>query len=149
MIQDHLRYEPDTGLFYWTQPRNGRVLDRPVGSSRDGYTYINYDYNTYAAHRVAHLLMTGEWPAAGLVTDHINRDKSDNRWSNLRWVTQKDNTHNRTRSRRNKSGHTGIGWTKGAWVVQIGLRGTTHYVGRFKTLSEALKARKQAEETLW
>lgn len=31
-----------------------------------------------------------------MVVDHINRDKTDDRISNLRWVTQKENCSNKT-----------------------------------------------------
>lgn len=42
-----------------------------------------------------HHMVLGK-PEKGLVTDHINRDKLDNRKSNLRFVTQRENLLNST-----------------------------------------------------
>lgn len=61
--------------------------------------------------------------AEGLVCDHINRCKFDNRYDNLRVVTYKQNGRNKTRRTDNQSGHTGIYETvsngKRYYVVQI------------------------------
>ena len=45
---------------------------------------------------------------AGLVVDHINRCAYDNRFSNLRVVTQQQNLRNRAMQSNNTSGYTGI-----------------------------------------
>jgi hypothetical protein len=45
----------------------------------------------YLAHRLAWVYMTGEQPD---VIDHINRERDDNRFSNLRNGTFKDNSTN-------------------------------------------------------
>jgi hypothetical protein len=51
------------------------------------------------------LLMT---PPKGLVVDHINRKTWDNRCSNLRIVTQRINTQNKSIYSSNRSGVTGV-----------------------------------------
>lgn len=45
---------------------------------------------------------------AGLMADHINRHKYDNRFENLRVVTPKQNGRNKTKRTDNQSGHSGI-----------------------------------------
>lgn len=81
-----------------------------------------------------------------LVTDHINRNKLDNRRQNLRSVTQKKNSRNRGVSVNNTSGHTGVIWNKGRWVACIKANYKKIHLGRYKTIEEAISARKEAEE---
>lgn len=69
---------------------DNRELDEHNWSlSGDGYpmTYIGGRFV-----KLHHLVM-GK-PKKGLVTDHINRDKLDNRKENLRFVTQRENLLN-------------------------------------------------------
>lgn len=85
----------------------------------------------------------------GLETDHINRDKLDNRKCNLRSCTSSENNFNGKVRRDNKSGYKGVHWDKNRrmWLVYIG-KGINGYIGRFKTLNEAVRARKSAEKKL-
>lgn len=83
---------------------------------------------------------------AGSVTDHINRDKLDNRRSNLRSVGVIDNSRNRGLSKLNTSGFRGVSWTKtNKWEVYIWLRNKKIHIGRFSDINKAIKARKEAE----
>ena len=71
--------------------------------------------------------------------DHINRDKSDNRLENLRWVTHSENNQNKGIIKTNKSGHRGICYDnirKGYRYQKI-LDGK-HTQKYFKTLTDAL-----------
>lgn len=52
--------------------------------------------------------------------DHINRDKSDNRVENLRWVTQSENQYNTDRNRLIE--YNGEVKPLGKWAEQFGLR---------------------------
>lgn len=81
----------------------------------------------------------------GMHTDHLNRNKLDNRKKNLRVCTHAQNMLNRSPTSRNKSGYSGIYWykTKNRWQVTIGKK----YLGLFKTLEEAINKRKQYEIT--
>lgn len=83
-------------------------------------------------------------PAEGLVVDHINGDKLDNRRSNLRAVTQNLNCQNRTNLQNNNtSGVTGVGyWKTGSlWVARVTRNGKTKLLGYFKTKKEAVASR--------
>lgn len=88
-------------------------------------------------------------PADGLVVDHINRDKSDNRRSNLRIITQAQNTFNKGIQSNNKSGYRCIHWdaSRIRWVVQVKILGKNTHVGRFKQLKDAICARDNFEAT--
>src|SRR3990167_164487 len=52
----------------------------------------------------------------GFHTDHINRDKLDNRKENLRTTTCSQNILNSKLSKKNTSGHKGVEWYKNRWV---------------------------------
>lgn len=86
-------------------------------------------------------------PPEGLVTDHINRNRLDNRRSNLRFVPQRVNCENRTLQPNNTSGHTGVTWvdSKQKWKAQIHQAGKCYFLGYYSSLEDAILARKKAE----
>jgi len=55
--------------------------------------------------------------------DHINRNRSDNRLFNLRWVTYKENSQNCSKSKNNKSGYTHIHIYKNYFTIEINKNG--------------------------
>ena len=93
-----------------------------------------------------HKLIT---PHFKLTVDHINGNPLDNRSSNLRDVTQLENCRNKSLSKSNKSGHTGVYERRGVkgstWNAQIEPDGRAINLGTFKTLAKAIAARKAAE----
>jgi hypothetical protein len=103
-LKQLLHYDPDTGEFTWkVNSGNGTFFGNKAGSPvAAGYIYIQIQGKKYRAHRLAFLYMTGKWPKRQV--DHINRVRDDNRWSNLRDVTQQLNNFN--------TGGKGYGWHK-------------------------------------
>lgn len=78
----------------------------------------------------------------GLMPDHINRDKLDNRRVNLRLVTKSENNRNKGPQANNTSGVLGVTrHSNGSWVAQASLNGRNYYISSHKTLKEALAAR--------
>lgn len=69
----------------------------------------------------------------GLHVDHINRDKLDNRKSNLRVVTLEQNAQNRPSNRGSTSQHRGVSWAtdRSKWRANASLGGR----GRSKSFS--------------
>jgi hypothetical protein len=57
-----------------------------------GYCRIGIDGCLYRSSRLAVLYMTGEWPKAEI--DHVNCNKADDRWENLREATHAQNQRN-------------------------------------------------------
>lgn len=130
-------YDSETGVISWIAgARKGREAGK---HRRDGYIQISCCRRLYLAHRVAFLLMQGEWPP-GLI-DHINGIESDNRWVNLRSATAKKNNQNLRRpSRKNKSGFLGVCSMKGKWRATLTLAGKQIWLGLFDTPQEAYEA---------
>lgn len=78
-----------------------------------------------------------------LQVDHKNRDKTDNRASNLRAVTPRVNAHNKYTG---TSGLRGVSYNKARnkWVASIHILGKTRYLGIFPTAAAAEFAYKTA-----
>lgn len=145
-LKAQLDYNPGTGVF--TRRINSgtaRAGDIAGCVRPDGYIYISVDGRQYLAHRLAWVYVHGEWPDAH--TDHINRDRTDNRIANLRPATCSENILNSSLSKRNSSGHKGVYWSKARqkWVAQICIGRTVKNLGGFSSLHHAIAARKAAE----
>lgn len=82
-----VKYDPDTGHFFSLTDAELRILRH-----NRGYVVVSLCGVQFLAHRLAWLLMTREWPPEH--TDHINRDRSDNRWVNLRLASISQNNAN-------------------------------------------------------
>jgi hypothetical protein len=145
-----LAYDPDTGKFTWLKPPVGahRVSASSIAGCirRDGYRVIGLHGRDYKAHRLAFLLVTGAWPVGQV--DHINGDKADNRWSNLRDVRPSVNRQNLRRATAgSKTGLLGATPDCGRYRAQIELNGRAQYLGLFDTAEAAhaayLKAKRQ------
>ncbi|MCK9461451.1 MAG: HNH endonuclease [Proteobacteria bacterium] len=108
----------------------------------DRYAYytrkVNGKKKSVRMHRLIAEKMVGAIPE-GMVTDHINGDKLDNRRENLRVVTYSANSRNRREECTKSYAPAGIYWDKfrKRWKVQTSICGKTFNVGRYDTLEEA------------
>ena len=146
-LKECLQYDSDTGVFTWlVNPcRNLRVGSVAGTVRHDGYVVIMIDRKLYLAHRLSWLYVHGTLPPDML--DHVNRDPTDNRLSNLRLATRSENAQNQSMRSDNTSGHVGVRWHKRnqKWMAHIGLKQKHIHLGSFTDLSEAIAARKAAE----
>lgn len=80
-------------------------------------------------------------------TDHINRDRADNRRSNLRPATRTENRRNIGLQCNNTSGVKGVYWDKksGKWRAHIRVDGKFIHLGFFDDLQDAISTRLSAE----
>ena len=99
----------------------------------DGYVVHSRRKKQISMHR---LIM--DFPR-NKVVDHIHHNRLDNRKSQLRVCTQKENSRNSK-----AKGYALDGGGK-KWEVYISINGKSEIIGRFKTEKEALKVRKEAE----
>ena len=138
-------YNLDTGVFtYKTNTRNKNKGDIVGAIGSHGYLTVAIKRKHYLLHRLAFLYVTGSFPDT---VDHINHNKLDNRWINLRDVKSQDNAKNRSLSDMNTSGCIGVSWNKGSkrWRAKIQVDGKQVHLGYFSEFSEAVNARKNAE----
>lgn len=84
----------------------------------------------------------------GFIIDHINRNSLDNRRSNLRFITQRENCTNTKLNKNNTSGHKGIFWNTEIkkWVARITYYYKNIHIGSFSKIEDAINARKKAEK---
>jgi hypothetical protein len=137
-LKDCFEYNPQTGMFT-RKVRTARCTQ--VGETAGwinalGYTSFNFDRKTVAAHRMAFLYMTGNIPK---YIDHINGNKSDNRWENLRAATQSQNMGNSALNKSNTSGFKGVTFSKRRkkFVAQIMKNGKGKFLGHFSNPEDA------------
>lgn len=91
-----------------------------------------------AMHRQVMGLESGD----GRHVDHINRNRLDNRRTNLRFATAAENRQN-TAGRGGSSLFRGVTWDtdNGRWAARAMLDGKNHFVGRFRSeIAAALEA---------
>jgi len=74
------KYDPETGRLEWAVAlsriaKKGRPC---LCRNSSGYRTVRIHGKSYVVHRIIWLMMTGSFPEATI--DHINRDRSDNRW---------------------------------------------------------------------
>lgn len=154
LTADYLRsildYNPETGEFRWKVVRRSAHGRTKVGGiagfvRADGYVFIGVDGKAHMAQRLAWLWVTGEWPAGPI--DHINRERADNRWVNLRSATKAENNRNKSRRSDNLSGVTGVSYDaeRAKWTARLRVGGKYLMLGRFARFDDAIAARLDAE----
>ena len=143
-LKELLSYNPLTGQFI-RLIATGRHGCHKVGEvaghlRNDGKIDIKVSDKKYKAHRLAWFYMTGVWPTEEI--DHIDLNKSNNRWDNLREATHVQNQYNKRKSPLNKSGYKGVSWCKQTqkWRAQIVADKKHKNIGRYDTLQEAYVA---------
>ena len=105
------------------------------------YAIRRKNHRTIYMHRVINNTLEG------FETDHINRNKLDNRRKNLRSVTASQNRINLNIRKDNTSGYKGITWDKlkQRWKARIWIQGEQIVLGSFKQIKSASEARSKAE----
>jgi hypothetical protein len=147
-LKEILHYDPETGVFRWRKSVANIIKPLDVaGSCLLGYIKITIKRKSHNAHRLAWLYVTGCWPKNQI--DHINGIGNDNKFSNLREATHKQNSENRCLPSTNTSGFRGVSWDKDSnkWRAYVKHNGKMKHLGRFQTAEEAAKvaAAKRAE----
>ncbi|MFL9880841.1 HNH endonuclease signature motif containing protein [Herbaspirillum rhizosphaerae] len=151
LTQDYLKsllhYDPELGRFFRivARGRMGAFGSMAGGLKKTGYRSILIDGKSYQEHRLVWLYVYGVMPEDQL--DHINHCKDDNRVENLREASNQENNRNRSKSKNNISGITGVHWHESGskWRACIKADGKSKHLGSFEHYFEAICARKSAE----
>lgn len=144
-IREYLDYNAETGHLTWIKkPAKNVVIGTRAGSLKpNGYRYIRFDNFECLEHRLIWFGMTGEWPSKEFNIDHIDLNKSNNAWKNLRKITTTENNLNVKARVRSKSGFRGIKEIRnsGRYSARIVINQEEIYIGSFNSIEEAVEAR--------
>ena len=93
-LKEILHYNSDTGIWIRLVDTRNKIKSgsRAGTCTVKGYRRIKIEKKHYFEHRLAWLYMTGEWPENDI--DHIDGNRSNNKWSNLRSATRQQNRMN-------------------------------------------------------
>lgn len=140
-------------ILYWNQSKQkieiilidkedfNLIKDLYIQTNHNGYPQSRTGGSKQFLHRI---IMNSD-----NLIDHINRNPLDNRKSNLRFVTNSENSLNQSISKRNSSGHIGVSKSQcgNRWRARLQFKGN----GRektFDTIEEAIKQRKEWENEI-
>ena len=159
ILQKLLKCEPEKGLLFW-MPRQKEFFKRDcdwkkwndkyahqealINVNNGGYKQGEILSKPHKAHRVVWYMETKELPD---IVDHINGNRIDNSFINLRNVSTSENSRNKCIPTTNKSGVIGVHFCNKAykWKSKIQIGGKTINLGQFEEIEDAILARKTAE----
>jgi hypothetical protein len=146
-LHELLSYDPETGIMTRRVNKGHIKAGQVAGNPTRGYLQLMIDGHMTFVHRFIWLYVYGKWPDGNI--DHIDGNRSNNRLSNLRDVSQAMNIQNERKPRsNNKSGFLGVKANRGLWKAEISIDGKTKFLGRFKTPEEAHQVYVEAKRKL-
>lgn len=150
-LKSVLSYDSQTGIFVWRVQLGwkGRA-GSPAGTRHArGYTHIMVDQKLHLAHRLAWFYVTGNWPKDKI--DHIDCDRANNRFDNLREATASQNSQNSKKREGKASKLKGVSWhvRNRKWESRIKRDGKQIRLGLYGTEEEAHAAYCKAANELF
>ena len=144
LLREFIDYNSTTGIMIWKKRDrkhfklegdwkgwNKRYAGKECGCIDNGYRIIRVNSVNYYGHRIAFAHYHGRWPKYEI--DHKDQNPLNNCIRNLR--DTKENNKNQPKSKRNKSGFTGVSWHAGTkkWQAHVGSK----YLGLFEDVELA------------
>jgi hypothetical protein len=117
---------------------NGRPI---LSTDKAGYIVMQVQGRRIKGHRLAWESVYGAIPD-GMLLDHINGVKRDNRICNLRLATASENSRNIKKESNTTSKYKGVYWIKsvGRWMARGSVHGVRTYLGHFDCEDDAARA---------
>jgi len=147
ILNRYLQYDHETGVLTWKirtpdeynndrscATFNSKYASKIAGclNSNSGYVTLGLlGHGCVRAHRIIWTIITGN--NNPMVIDHINGIKHDNRWCNLREVTQGQNMMNCKNRDDGSSKYKGVHWhnVNKRWISQIAVNSKVIYIGSY------------------
>jgi hypothetical protein len=152
-LKRYFTYDPETGNFVRIVRRHRwgeRVCSELIASRNNrGYLWVRIFNEVHLVHRLVFLYMTGNHPCCEV--DHLDGDRLNNRWVNLRDVNAFENSRNQGNRIDNSTGIRGVTYRatgRGVkrWKARISHMGRRFDLGEYLTKEEAVSARIAAEK---
>lgn len=139
LLQDkygfYFKYDPELGKIYKSPFVNNEIV------FIEHYTReIAFNGARLSVWQLAFLIMKGYIPGE---IDHKDRDRTNNKWINLKDVTHSENLHNRPKQINNTSGYKGVNYRKdrGKYRYFLTIEGKTYTKCIFDSAYDAAMAR--------
>ena len=143
MVKELFDYDSETGLFTKVVNekycKKGNIIKGYI--NKKGYCVFDINKSKYFAHRLAYAFVYGDLSELYEI-DHIDRNRSNNKISNLRLVTAQENQFNYSIPRHNTSGYLGVSYRKerNKYQAKIKFNKKTIHLGYYKEAKEAHNA---------
>jgi hypothetical protein len=153
ILKSQIHYNPDTGVFtrigfidrWGNYNHKNFTLDK---TSKEGYIIIRIFNKAYKAHRLAYLYVYGVELEDDIEVDHIDGNRSNNRFDNLRFVTRSVNMKNKSLYSNSSTGVIGVCKFGHRYRARINIDGKRISLGLYDTIEEAAHVRAQFEKDL-
>lgn len=148
-VKGRLSYDLKTGIFVW---KNGRNKGKRAGTvNQNGYRLIFILNKRVREHRLAFLYVKGNMPEKNRDVDHINGNRSDNRWENLRTCTRSENLQNKRKNGYGTSKYRGVSFYKNRnkYEAYIDKNGKRKKLGYFDREIDAARAYDEAAKEMF
>ncbi len=163
-LYECFNYDSETGVLSWKYKRPLHHFKNKTGQNiwegrfsnanidcigEDGYLRVYIYKSLFRVHRIIWKMVTGE-DAIGYEIDHIDNNKLNNVFNNLRLVTTAENQQNVKLKITNMSGIKGIDWhkQKQMWRARVCINYNRVLVGHYHDIIDAEKAIVAARENL-
>ena len=141
-LKELFEYDPEIGCFF-RKTNSGtrwRIGQRAGTFDKNKYRQIKIDNKLYKEHRLVWFYVYGFWPKKEI--DHIDRNPSNNKLSNLREVSRKENAENTIAHKDNVSKFKGVTFDKrkNIWFARIMHNKVQHHLGTYRSPEAAAEA---------
>lgn len=149
-LKDILDYDSETGSLVWKHSSpSTKKRDLAGKVYTNGYRYIAVAGTYYPVALLVWIYVTGEDP--GGIIDHIDLNRTNDKFENLRPATNSQNHANRLPPKHNTSGIKGVFWNsqKLKWHARAVINGKQKHFGFFDTIEAAAIAYREGAVAAW
>lgn len=149
----HYWFEYRDGVLYWKERPGLRVNQGDIaghikrfatGCSHYSITLMGVQYRR---SRLIYKMFFPDFNDSFFI-EHINHNALDDKIENLMSVDILESNRNKVKHKSNRTGCVGVCFHARDKVYMVNIGGKRRHIGSFKTLEEAIAARKKAEEEM-